>query len=88
LIGVSCEAGSNVGVVAADSVREPTGGTGMLDRDARDGLMSCTLFFLDLVPAEPFLAVFVRAGGLMGDESREARGEGAVELLAVDGFDG
>jgi hypothetical protein len=54
----------------------------MLDRAGRDGLRSWTLFFRDLVPA--LLTVFVRTGGLMGDESREASGDCVAELLADD----
>ena len=60
-----------------------------MDRDGRDGLRSCTLFFRDRVPvALEALDVLVRASGRMGDESREPKGEGDTELAAEERLTG
>ena len=45
------------------------------------------LFFRDRVLAPGVLDVFERAGGRMGDESREGSGEGVSELVADECLD-
>ena len=68
----------------AESVRVVTDET--LDFvDDRDGLISCWLFLRDLVPDAPVdaaLAVPVRRGGRVGEESREAKGVPAADVEA------
>jgi len=54
---------------------------GLLGRPTRDGLLSCRLFFRDLVPGlvDEARETFVRERGRVGDGSRETSGDGAAE---------
>jgi hypothetical protein len=81
----SAATGRSVGVVTTDSalwVAAADGGLLLGVLAAREGLGSCTLFFLDLPgPAVDRVDELDLGGGLLGDDSREVRGE-----LAAEGF--
>jgi hypothetical protein len=84
----SWAAGRSVGVVAGERVRVVAVGAEVIEREDRDGLSSCRLFFLDLEPVEDGFAMDDRRVGRIGDESRDANGEWLTELLAEDCFEG
>ena len=74
--------GSSVGVEEAERVRCAED-AGMLERPVRIGLLSCWLFFRDLVPGEPAAGTFdelVLIVGRMGDVSREGSGEPVADV--------
>jgi hypothetical protein len=59
----------------------------MFDREGRDGLKSCTLFFLDLEALDA-LDVLDRTSGRMGEDSLEPNGDCATELDADESLVG
>jgi hypothetical protein len=83
--GVELDAdGRSVGVLADDSVLEPGAGAGAglaCLADDRVGLMSWWLFFLERIPefADEAREEAVRESGLVGEGSRDARGDGAAD---------
>lgn len=78
--------GCRAGIDAADRARwvaAAEGGFAVLL--ARDGLTSCTLFFLDLPgPDERVEDVFDFSWGLTGDDSRDGKGEFAADVTRLE----
>jgi hypothetical protein len=73
--------GRSVGVLEEESVLDPGAGAALACLADREGLRSCWLFFLERIPefADDVREVAVRDSGLVGEGSRDARGEGAAD---------
>lgn len=73
--------GRRVGVLADDRVLDAGAGPGWLCLADREGLRSCWLFFRERRPefADDVRDVAVRDSGLVGEGSRDAKGDGAAD---------
>jgi hypothetical protein len=73
--------GRRVGVLAEESDLDPDAGGPLACFADREGLRSCWLFFLERIPefADEVREVAVLDNGLVGDGSRDTRGEGAAD---------
>lgn len=82
MVGPPDEGGGSAGVLA-DEIEDRVGA---LDTEERNlgGLGSCTLFFrdLDAPPVEVRVCRAALTVGLVGDASRESRGDGVNDVLA------
>jgi hypothetical protein len=83
--------GGSVGVLAEESDLDPGADGGLACFADREGLRSCWLFFLERIPefADEVREVAIRDNGLVGDGSRDTRGDGAAddEVDVADAWD-